>query len=349
MGKSIPLPSGTFHNYLNGHYPTNLFMRPTDALEVITITNMLNKTRSSGFDNISTIILCSTIDEIATPLAHIINQLFNTGIVPGNLKTAKIIPIFISGDNTDLNNYRPISILPAISKVLEKLACNRLVGFLEENDILYKHQYRFRSKHSTIHPVLQLIKDIADANDKNTKDATLAVFIDLSKAFDTINHDILLHKLQFYGIRGICNSWFANYLSNRKQFTEIGNSKSSHKYLTTGVPQGSILGPIVFLIYINDIKTCTNKLSILSYADDTTVYLSGPNTNEMIDIMNTELKKLYDWLCANRLSLNIKKTNCCIFSPSNKKYTCNKIVSLNNQTITQIGEQNNSKFLRDLH
>ena len=159
-------------------------MRPTDALAIITITNTLNKKRSSGFDNISTIILFSTIDEIATHLAHIINQSFNTGIVPGNLKTAKVIPIFKSGDNTVLNNYRPISILPAISKVLEKLVCNRLVGFLEENDILYKHQYGFRSKHSTTHPVLQLINDIADANDKNTKDATLAVFIDLSKAFD---------------------------------------------------------------------------------------------------------------------------------------------------------------------
>ena len=165
----------------------------------------------------------------------------------------------------------------------------------EENDILYKHQYGFRSKHSTIHPVLQLIKFIADPNDKNTKDATLAIFIDLSKTFDTINHDILLHKLQLYGISGIRNSWFANYLSNRKQLTEIGNSKSSHKFLTTGVPQGSILGTILFLIYINDIKSCTNNKIILSYADDTTVYLSGPNTNEMIDIMNTELKKLYDW------------------------------------------------------
>ena len=130
-------------------------MRPTDALEIIIITNTLNKKRSSGFDNISTIILCSTIDEIATYLAHIINQSFNTEIVPGNLnlKTAKVIPIFKSGDNTVLNNYRPISILPAISKVLEKLVCNRLVGFLEENDILYKHQYGFRSKHSTTHPV----------------------------------------------------------------------------------------------------------------------------------------------------------------------------------------------------
>ena len=183
---------------------------------------------------------------------------------------------------------------------------------------------------------------------KIQKTLLLPFLIDLSKAFDTINHDIMLHKLQFYGIRRICNSWFANYLSNRKQFTEISNSKSSHKYLTTGVPQGSILGPILFLIYINDIKNCTNKLNVLSYADDTTVYLSGPNTNEMIDIMNAELKKLYDWLCANRLSLNIKKTNCCIFGPSSKKYTCNKIVSLNNQTITQIGEQNKDDAIKFL-
>ena len=170
------------------------------------------------------------------------------------------------------------------------------------------------------------------------------IFIDLSNAFDTINHDILLHKLQFYSIRGICNSWFANYLSDRKQLTEIGNSKCSHRYLTTGVPQGSTLGPILVLIY-NDIKNCTNELSILSYADDTTAYL-GPDTNEIIDIMNTELKKLYDWLCANRLSLNLKKTNCCIFSPSSNRYTCNKIISLNNQTITQIGEQNKDDAIK---
>ena len=128
--------------------------------------------------------------------------------------------------------------LPAISKDLDKLVCNRCISFVEENHIiLYKHQYGFRSRHSTTHPVLQLIKDIADANGKNTKCPTIAVFIDFSKAFVTINHDTLLHKLQCYDIRGICNPLSANYVSNRKQLTEIGNSKSSHKYLTTGVPQ----------------------------------------------------------------------------------------------------------------
>ena len=212
-------------------------MRPTDPSEAIAIANSLKKISSPGFDNISTDIIRNTINEISTPLAHIINQSFITGTVPDKLKIAKIVPIFKSGNNTSFNNYRSISILPTISKVSEQIVCNRFVDFLEKNNILYKHQYGFRSKHSTTHPILQLIKYIADANDKTTKDATLANFIDLSKAFDTINHNILLHKLQFYGIRGICNSWFANYLADRKQFTEICNSKSSPNKLTTGFPQ----------------------------------------------------------------------------------------------------------------
>ena len=297
----------------------------------------------------STNIIRKTINEISTPLAHIINQSFITGTVPDKLKIAKIVPIFKSGSTTSFNNYRPISILPTISKVLEKIVCNRLVDFLEKNNILYKHQYGFRSKHSTTHPILQLIKDIADANDKATKDATLAVFIDLSKAFDTINHNILLHKLQFYGIRGICNSWFANYLADRTQFTEICNSKSSQKKLMTGVPQGSILGHILFLIYINDIQNCTNKLTILSFADDTTVYISNPSVDEMVDIVNTELKKLYGWLCANRLSLNKKKTNFCIFSPtSNKHNISNKTITLNDQIINQIGDKDKNDAIKFL-
>ena len=134
------------------------------------------------------------------------------------------------------------------------------------------------------------MKDIADANDKTTKDVTLSVFIDLSKAFDTINHDILLKKLNFYGIRGVPNSWFSNYLSNRKQFTEINNCKSALTNISTGVPQGSILGPILFLLYINDINNCTS-LNLLSFADDTTIYRSGPYNKELFDEVNYELIK----------------------------------------------------------
>ena len=189
--------------------------------------------------------------QVPMPHAHIFNQSFLTGTVPDNMKIAKIVPIFKSGNEKMLNNYRPISILPAFSKLLEKLVCNRLVNFLETHDLLYKHQYGFRQNHTTAHPILQLLKDISNANDKNSKDVTLAVFLDSSKAFDTISHKILINKLEHYGIRGICKNWYANYLGNRTQYTDIDGFQSSRMHISAGVPQGSILGPVLFLVYIN--------------------------------------------------------------------------------------------------
>ena len=142
---------------------------------------------------------------------------------------ANIIPIFKNGNTILFNNYRPISILPTFSKILEKIVCNRLLHFLETKDILYKHQYGFRKNHKTIHPIIHLLQDIANANDKASTNSTLSVFVDLSKAFDTISHNILLNKLEYYGVRGICNSWFSSYLSNRKQYTQVNEHRSSLK------------------------------------------------------------------------------------------------------------------------
>ena len=194
--KNLPQPTNSFSDYLNKNYAANLFMFPTNEAEILHTTTNLKASTSEGYDNISTKILKQTMKEVATPLTHIINLSLFHGIFPNDMKLAKIIPIFKNGNTKLFNNYRPISILPAFSKILEKIVCNRLLHFLETKYILYKHQYGFRKNHNTIHPIIHLLKDIANANDKASKHSTLAVCLDVSKAFDTISHNILLKKIR---------------------------------------------------------------------------------------------------------------------------------------------------------
>ena len=177
---------------------------------------------------------------------------------------------------------------------------------IDANNILYRHQYGFRAKHSTIHPVLHLLNHCAEANDKTPSQLTLATFCDLSKAFDTISTDILLHKLNIYGIRGTANKWIESYLTNRSQYVDFDSHKSSSLPVRCGVPQGSILGPLLFLLYINDISHSTTE-NILSFADDTTVFLSDSDPIRLFSRANKSLEAVFHWFCANRLSLNAKK------------------------------------------
>ena len=192
IGGAIVPPPNDFSYYLNGNHPTNFFMQPTHQEELISIANSLKSSNSQGFDSIPMKIVKSTIREVATRLSHIFYKSFLTGVVPDDMKIAKIVPIYKSGNKKLLNNYRPISILPAFSKLFKKIVCNRLENFLEVQHLMYEHQYGFIKKHCTIHPILQLLKDKSTANDRKSKDITLVVFLDLSKAFDTISHKILL-------------------------------------------------------------------------------------------------------------------------------------------------------------
>ena len=189
------------------------------------------------------------------------------------MKTAKVIPLFKSGDNDTFSNYRPVSLLSQFSKILEKIFYNRLESFINKQNILAEEQFGFRKSRSTSMAISLLIENLTDMNDE--KKFTTGVFIDLKKAFDTIDHNILLKKLDHYGIRGIANSWIRSYLSERNQFVSLDDFNSSLMDITFGVPQGSILGPQLFIIYINDICNVSDVLKLVLFADDTNIFCSG--------------------------------------------------------------------------
>ena len=244
-----------------------------------------------------------SVSVLAPVIAKMINISFQTGIFPDKLKIAKVTPIYKGGKEDNITNYRPISILPCFSKIYERVMYNRLVEFLDHNQILTKEQFGFRKNYS---PKLALTKlfDLILNNLGNNKFA-ISVFLDLKKAFDTLNHEILIQKLNYYGIRGKYNDWFSSYLRNRLQCTVLQNVTSNYVNITTGVPQGSTLGPLLFLIYINDIIKCSELLNFTIFADDTNITYADSNQDSLITTLNSELNKVSTWLLSNRLSLNI--------------------------------------------
>jgi hypothetical protein len=233
------------------------------------------------------------------------------GSVPDAIKIAKVVPIHKGSDKQYFNNYRPISILPSISKIYERVIYKRLYFFLEQNSILYDGQYGFRPKRSTIDAVHDFVSNIHEAFE--CKKHSLGVFLDLLKAFDTINHNILLTKLSWYGIRGKALDWFRSYLSNRKHYIKYGDTDSDQQKITHGVPQGSILGPLLFLIYVNDLPSCLNYSKPVLFADDTSICHAHQNMNILVSQINSDLNNLNDWFKSNKMSLNISKTHYIIF------------------------------------
>ena len=194
---------------------------------------------------------------------------------------------------------------------------DRMRDFIEKHSLLYSSQYGFRQAHSTQHAILDMVETIQTNMDK--KLFSCGVFIDLKKAFDTVNHTILLDKLNYYGFRGIVNQWFSSYLSNRTQTTEIGSHISSKLNINCGVPQRSVLGPLLFLLYINDIQYCSSKLQFFLFADDTNALYAHKDLKTLELTVNAELLNLYNWLTSNKLSLNNKKSNYVIFRSYQKK------------------------------
>ena len=218
------------------------------------------------------------------------------------------MPIYKSGNAQEVSNYRPISVLPVFSKIIERCMSHRLMNFLLKFKVISPDQFGFLKGKSTADAFIKLTEYVYKS--LNDKRHCLGIFIDLRRAFDTVNHGILLNKLELYGVRGIALSWFTSYLQGRQQYVSIAGHNSALKNITIGVPQGSILGPIMFLLYINDLPLISKLFSSVLYADDTTLLARGTNYNTLVREVNGELPKLHRWLNANRLTLNLRITYC---------------------------------------
>ena len=286
---------------------------PLTLSEIQSSIDQLKNKATVDSDGISSIFLKKIALTISKPLLLIFTKSFTDGEIPQQLKCSKVIPLFKSGDRASMDNYRPIALLSTFSKILEKIVCNRLSNYLENNNLLSKFQYGFRKEHSTLHPMIHFMNKITNALEN--KMHTIAIFCDLRKAFDSCNHQILLSKLNRMGLSGTELRWFENYLTNRQQYVFVNGSSSSCLTTEIGVPQGSILGPLLFLIYINDLPNASDFLTLL-FADDTTLMYSHADINELITLVNVQFRKVVKFFRINKLSLHPLKTKFILFSNS---------------------------------
>ena len=309
-----------------------------NTAEIISVISSLSNS-AAGYDEIPASIMKQLIVYYVQPLTLLINKSIAQGKFPDELKLAKVLPIYKNEDEQMIQNYRPISVLPFFSKIFEKIISIYITDFIEENGLFYSNQFGFRKSHGTSHAIISLVEKVSKALD--TGKFVIGVFLDLRKAFDTVNHDILIKKLESYGIRGNILNWLKSYLSNRTQYVHYNDYDSDKKTVTHGVPQGSILGPLLFILYINDFSRSSDLLFSILFADDTSVFIEGTNYDKVIDIVNKELELINIWLIANKLTVNIKKTHYMMFHRTRIKYNIRDI-TINGKNVAYT---KNTKFL----
>ena len=339
LARDIPTVNGSPTDFLKDRIVDKLLMNEVlmDELEKCI---MSLKDSSAGWDNITANVIKKSCIHLKNPLLYVINLSFSSGVFPAELKVARVIPLFKSGQSTLFSNYRPVSVLPAFSKIFERLMYNRLLKFINDNNVLYKYQFGFREGHSPNLALMLLVDKISRALEEG--DVVLGLFLDFSKAFDTVNHEILFTKLEHYGVRDKSLELFKSYLSCRQQFVEYNGISSSKRTIVCGVPQGSILGPLLFLVYINDLAHASSKIFSILFADDSNLFLSGKDPNELIKTMKEELIHIVKWLQVNKLSINLKKTHFMVFRKRKAKVHINENIFIHNYKISQV---DSTKFL----
>lgn len=327
----------------------SLFLKPFTAEEMLhLLTKKFKAKKSSGPDDIPSFLINKIIRFILQPLTYIVNLSFETGTFPNSLKTGKVVPIFKKKDKEILENYRPVTVPFGLSKIIEYCYLDRLLNFLEAFKIITKNQHGFSNGMSTstaIHSFLNKILELVDAGE-----CPVGIFCDLSRAFDCVNHNLLISKLFEYGIRGLALNFVTTFLEGRRQYVSLLHKTQNSVRrvdsecvdLTMGVPQGSILGPVLFLIYINDVDSLPSSVHFTMYADDISVIISNPTDNILENNCNNVLTKLNNWFSHNSLHFNAEKTHMIRFHNRQKK--CNRLdINMNGTTISNSEE--NIKFL----